>query len=171
MQHRVDAAVAEPRYHYVALLPVTLLVCELLRRATGRLRAAEAPVLILAALATPLLSYNRPKPLLYDPIPARRETETIIERIRTLAAAPPGSGPLCLPNGAFGGIASYVVANPRLEFPGSAALYAIFEPDDTINGRRIYFRRTQPRRAANRHAWPAQREPDHTGRSYRGARM
>ena len=139
VQHRLDAAAGEARYHYVALLPVTLLVVELLRRATRHLRAAEAPVLILAALATPLLSYNRPKPPLYDPVPARHETQSIMTRIRTLAAAPEDSGPLCLPNGAFGGIARYVVANPRLEFPGWAALYAIFEPDDMVNGRRIYF--------------------------------
>jgi hypothetical protein len=31
------------------------------------------------------------------------------------------------------------VPNARLQVPGWAALYAIFEPDDTINGRRIYF--------------------------------
>jgi hypothetical protein len=135
---RVPAAAAEARYHYVALIPITLLVCELLRRATRSLGAAEAPVLVLAALATPVLSYHRPLPLLYDPSPARRETEAILARIHARAAAD-GSGPLCMANGSFSGIASNFVANPRLEFPGWAALYAVFEPDDTINGRRIYF--------------------------------
>jgi hypothetical protein len=70
---RPPAAAREPRYHYVALLPLTLLLCELLRGVASRLRAAQAPVFMLAALATPVLSYDRPQPLLYNPIPARRK--------------------------------------------------------------------------------------------------
>jgi hypothetical protein len=134
--HRVSAAAREPRYHYVALLPATLLVCEVVGAAAGLLATLQAPVLIVAALATPALSWQPRRLALYDPAPARQETQGITARIHALAAVP-SDAPVCLPNQAFSSLD--FVANVRLEFPGWAAVYAIFEPDDTIAGRHIYF--------------------------------
>jgi hypothetical protein len=106
------------------------------------LGTAQAPALLLAALATPLLSYGRDHPPLYSPKDARHETEITLHRIRAAADQQPGDGPVCIRNGDF----SSATSGPRQpkEFPGWAALYAIFEPRNEIGGRRIYFSEKDP---------------------------
>ena len=130
-------SIGVPRYQYVALLPVVLLLSELVGYATSFLRSAQAAVLVVAALATPLLSYARNQKPLYSSTQARRETQITLQRIRALAAAQPGDGPACIRNGDFGSVRPGIPA--RTDFPGWAALYAIFEPSNEIGGRRIYF--------------------------------
>lgn len=132
-----SGAVGASRYQYMALLPVVLLLCEVVGFATSFLRAAQAAVLVVAALATPLLSYRSYSPPLDPAAAARRETEVVFQRIQIRANAQPGNGPVCIRNEDFG---SAKTRNPtRALFPGWAALYAIFEPRNEIAGRRIYF--------------------------------
>ena len=137
----------EPRYQYAALVPVTLLLCEILRPAAALLGRAQTPVGVAAGFATLLLVFGRPHDPLYPTQTIRRDTKNVLQRIRLLARDQPGDGPACIRNGDFSGAGMYV-GRVRPEFPGWAALYAIFDGSETIDGRRIYFVERNPEAVA-----------------------
>jgi hypothetical protein len=59
-----------------------------------------------------------------------------------IAAAPPGAT-VAIPNRDFGSV-GYINVGYRDRFPGTAAVFAIFHPDDVVDGRRVVFTSSDP---------------------------
>jgi len=128
-------AATSARYHYLPLMLVAAAVCLALaplrawRAGAARAVDGAAAAFVLARLA--LLGL---RPLAIDHHDAqRRAVQAVLDRVRAAAlAAPPGSV-VRVENEPFP-----PALIPWL-FPGSAGVFLIFEPADTIAGRRVRF--------------------------------
>ncbi|MGH9643719.1 MAG: hypothetical protein ACRD3Q_15015 [Terriglobales bacterium] len=131
---------ASLRYHYIAGMMVALCVGAVLR---GILPGKHLPpwlsnaaVGIWAAIAlaialrwgTPIFHYDF----------ARRETLYALNGISTLASAAPPGGDVFVANRPFRSIGFFMTMLPD-QFPGWAAIFAMFHPDDMLDGHRVYF--------------------------------
>lgn len=133
------------RYHYLglALLAVLLgLVAHHFARAvplSSRLRSGLLAVWFLVGLA----AYRDLGPAIQHHDKAREGTKRGLAMLRRLIQdAPPGEA-VYIDNRSFPGMTSLAV--PVVSFPGLAAAFTIFFPEDTVDGRRVYFVERSPR--------------------------
>jgi hypothetical protein len=125
---------AEPRYHYVATIPLAAILCVLFDRLGSALalpaRARTALLVVWLAAMTALWARTSWR---IDPHQRDREaTEQVVATIdRTIRAAPAGA-PASLVNQRF----------PPAVFAGWAAVYTIFFPSDADG--RVYFVEADP---------------------------
>lgn len=128
----------QPRYHYAGLIPLTIVLCLLLNHfGTARpLGPMVKTVLLLAWLGLNAVVYNR----LGFPIDHHREakeqTRDVLATIQSRIDAQSPGEDVYIPNRSF--IAFRGLAPPT-HFPGWAAVFVIFYPDNTVDGRRVYF--------------------------------
>jgi len=135
-----------PRYHYAAgaLLGIALVVAlhalaervDLSTGAANRLWAAWAVTFVgmLAFTPHPIEHFD----------PDRRETLAALSAIQQrIAAAPPGA-PVSIPIDPFYSVGTFNIEFRNL-FPGTAALFVIFYPDNVVDGHRITFTSSDPK--------------------------
>lgn len=126
------------RYHYVGLIPLVVGSCLMV----ARLGAGSWPgprakdALLLALLVVLVGGYQRSTWRIDQWETARARTVGALDTIRArIRAAPPGSD-VYLPARAFAPVGGFVT---QAMFPGWAALFAIFFPDDRVEDRRVHF--------------------------------
>jgi len=140
----LGTVVRPTRYHYSAPVGLALALAVILRvlgdgvvwrrAAVGALSAVWVAAIGLANVvaAPPIDLYARAQ---------HRVDVTLAEIGARIAAAPPGQ-PVYIPNRRF---YPYAMPGVELRFPGLAALYAIYFPDDVVDGRRIFFVESDPK--------------------------
>jgi hypothetical protein len=122
------------RYHYVGPLLLTILVCLALQQFAHALSNRAATELLVAWLALSMLSQARCGVAPDDHRQARQATEQVSGAIRAAIAQRPLGEDVYIDNQPF----AQVPLSPTL-FPGWAAVFTIFFPHNTVDGRAVYF--------------------------------
>jgi hypothetical protein len=129
----------EARYQYGGTLALTLVAAVVLSQLSGKLPTRSGVRLIaLVAFAGGLVVCGRRfAPPLTHHEGGRRETEAVLAAIRAqIDAAPPGSA-VYIQNRQF--LSVGLLLRKMTIFPGWAGVFTIFFPDNTVDGRRVYF--------------------------------
>jgi hypothetical protein len=139
-------------YHYSGSLMLTVLICLALSRISTERIGEPAKALALTAWIVGLggaMLYARPP---FDHFDTERTwtDETLRQIAEQVDRAAPGED-VYIPNRIFGGVGPFVIATPT-NFPGWAALFAIYYPTNVIDGHRVFFVEPNERvRAAAQH--------------------
>jgi hypothetical protein len=137
------------RYHYAAQAWLVLAIATAWAVVARRLPATTARALVAAGIVAVLAGHLlRPHPYDLHPLERTMVAKTLAEIRAAAAAAPPGDV-VRIPNRPYGG--APILRRRPFVFPGIAAVFLVFHPDDTIDGRRIVFE------APRDHAEDAQR--------------
>jgi len=132
--------IAQGHYHYTAPLPLAILAALVLAEVARRWQPSAAVARTMLALwfvtlgaalvlaAPPIRHHDR----------ERRVAETTLAQIRTLARSQPAGSDVFIKNRRYFGVGPFVINNPDT-FPGVAAVFAVFYPDQLLEGRRIFF--------------------------------
>lgn len=127
----------QPRYHYAGLVPFTLLICALLARA-GSLhifRPVVKTVALIAVLGLIAGAYATSNFQVDHHFDSRVQVDEVMTSVMSgVGAVQPGDN-VYIPNRSFAGF--FVV--PPTVFPGWAAVFAIYNPTNIIEGRHVYF--------------------------------
>lgn len=131
--------VSADRYHYVAPLALTVLLCMALAQLAPRMarRPWLGRALFVGALVGLTASLAWRPPINNFPWPRRQAAEALAAMHEIIRRAPPGAD-VYLANQPFRGVGPLVIRNPR-GFPGWAALFAIYHPANELEGRRVFF--------------------------------
>jgi len=131
----------EARYQYTATVGLALATTAVLTWAGARLRFAARPIIgFLLAFATLLVAcVIRFRPPINDHVEERRETASVIAAIRAEIAKAPRGADVDIENRRFTAVGPVLANLAMPTFPGWAAVFAIFFPDDTVDGRRVHF--------------------------------
>jgi hypothetical protein len=136
--------VDQPRYHYVASIPIVLLMCLVLSHLAGVawLRMLPRAALLLIALAVGVYVYARSDFRIDDHAAARRHLDDMLRGIAVeVQARPPGSI-VYLENGtaplALGGMPD-AEQKWKWTFPGRAAAFLLVHQGEELDGRRVRF--------------------------------
>lgn len=138
--------ISAARYHYAATLPIVTALFVLLGAADRR-SAWQRPwgdlalALCLAAIAFSMVV--RAPPIDHH-TSARQQAEAALASIRERIEAAPIGAEVLIPNQPFFGVGPMVLARPDL-FPGLAALFAIYFPENVVAGRQVYFVEQDPK--------------------------
>lgn len=138
--------VAQAHYHYSASLPLAMLAALLLNELARRWRpsatsATAALALWYAAFAAVQISAGRP---IEHHGNERRLADQTLAQIKTLVLSQPPGSDVYIRNGVFYGVGPFVIKNPHT-FPGIAGLFAVYHPDQMLEGRRVFFVETEDR--------------------------
>jgi hypothetical protein len=155
--HKTTAQMAATaRYHYVATIPVVLLLCGILDRlrplVAGRpwlepaLLAAWTGVVGVLWLRAPGIDHHDAE---------RAETAELLATVHTLVDASPPGADVYVPNRTFAGVG--FSGATRRTFPGWAAIFMITEPANVVRGRRVHFVESDPAVIDAYRAWPERR--------------
>jgi hypothetical protein len=134
----IDALLALSRYHYVGQLLLMLAICLALQRAVEAISAAAQRAALGAWCVATLALYVCCAADLDHHDAARADVERELAVIRAaISAQAPGE------------VVRIDNTNSTLypfwnHFPGRAALFVIFYPDNTVDGRRVYFVEPNP---------------------------
>jgi len=131
---------AMPRFQYGATFALAIMIGAVLARlgaaVRGSPRAWNAAVLVVAGvLLIGNLGFGSP---IDHHAFARDEVRHVVEAIRAAAAAASPGDDVYIRNQTFFAVGPVMRQRKDL-FPGWAAVYVIFFPDDVIDGRRIHF--------------------------------
>jgi hypothetical protein len=127
----------QPRYHYTALIPVTLLVCLALASiASFRIfpDLVKTVALVWALLAIGITYANSDFQVDHH-AESRSQVDEVMTAVMTSVGAANIGDDVYIPNRSFSG---FFVVPPTI-FPGWAAVFAIYEPSDVVEGRHVYF--------------------------------
>ena len=133
------------RFHYVGTAALAIATCLALAQiaAWWRWSARAGTALLLLWAGLTVLGQQ----LLGLPIrhfdAARWETTWTLEQIRTAARSAPPAADVYIANQVFKSVGLRMIARSDA-FPGWAALYSIYFPDDVLDGRRIRFVEQDP---------------------------
>jgi hypothetical protein len=147
--------VTQGHYHYTAPLPLailtTLVLAELARRWLPS--AAMANIILalwLVTFATVELTAGRP----IDHHDRERQlADRVLGQIKTLVLSQPPGSDVYIKNRLFFGVGPFVIKNPQ-NFPGIAGLFAVYYPDQLLEGRRVFFVEPDPRVLSKLHDRP-----------------
>lgn len=131
----------EARYQYAATVGFALVDVVIVAWAGARVRLPAVFQLATAVAVGAVLAIceRRFAPPINDHTNERRETESVIATIHSLVAnSPPGSD-VYIENKRFFAVGPVIGTAGMPLFPGWAAVFATFFPDDTVDGRRVYF--------------------------------
>ncbi len=127
------------RYQYAGMSMLAVAFCIGLARLGEWLRPRQAVsigLLIAWLWITIALHARLPHPIVHFTW-VRREAEMVVAAVRQrIAAAPPGAD-VYIDNQPFG--STDLVWLPRDRFPGWAGVFAIFFPENVVDGRRVFF--------------------------------
>lgn len=138
--HDAVTAAATARYHYVGMIPLSLLLCCALAQLTRWRRttvASQYAVLALAVLTGGIL-YARATPFLDPHANARNETRAVVARIRAVIDASPRGAEVRIENRPFNS-AGLLLHYFDSGFPGWAGIFALFFPTDVVDGKPVRF--------------------------------
>lgn len=142
----LTALTSSPRFHYAAgaFLSAALALAVYALAVRWRLppRAAHAAFAV-AALTIGWMALGAERPRLDHFDGDRRETERVLREISAAVAAAPPGATVEIPNQQFGSV-GYINVGDRERFPGTAAVFVIFYPENVVAGRRIVFTTNDP---------------------------
>jgi hypothetical protein len=143
-----SSAAVWPRYHYVGSIPLTVMTCILLGAlARGRgMRPRRADALLAGWAAVSLLGWARYAHAIDHHPRDRWEAMGVTGAIRSWVGKAPPGGPAYIGNVPFQSV-DFAGANPGV-FPGWAAIFVAFFPDDVVDGKLVYFVTDSPPIAA-----------------------
>jgi hypothetical protein len=134
LHNAVDAVRLTPRYQYVGQLLLTPLVCVALASLAGR-RSVPRPGILLAMLYG-IMTIGHV--MWYVPIDhhddSRGGVREVMDVVDAAVAGGPPGGTVRIPNRAF-----LHLPLPPVQFPGWAAVFTIYYPDNVVDGRRVQF--------------------------------
>jgi hypothetical protein len=148
---------ATPRYHYVGSLPLTVLVCLILRE-VGRLpwlRTIPASFALTAGLFLWTVGFVRSGLTIDDHQPARDYVARTSRDIVAAAHARPPGSTVYIEN--LSAPLSVAPMGGRTFFPGPAGLFVLMEPDDRLDGRALRFIERDPNILAYHRTRPSSR--------------
>ena len=127
-----------PRYHYLGPLALIATSCLVLAAAAERVRlpARAKDVLLGSLLASIVVAHGHGQWRMNDWATERQQTSEFLGAIRRAALARPPGADVYIRNRMF--TPAGPLLPPRV-FPGWAAAFVIFFPDDTVEGRRVRF--------------------------------
>jgi hypothetical protein len=130
--------ISQPRYHYAGLVPVTIMLCVLLSYVGSQLRLRPPFTSALLALSLVLLiaAYARSGFTVDNHDLAKRQTQAALDTIQSQIDAQVAGTDVYIDNRGF---APFPGGVPKPQFPGWAAAFVIFYPDNTVAGRRVHF--------------------------------
>jgi hypothetical protein len=132
-------AVVQQRYHYVAPIPLAIVLCIMLHQLAPRHgRGVAGVTLLLVWAGFTFYSYRHARPFLDLHPNTRAETNMVLNGVRAQVAAAPAGADVYIPNRDFKSVGHLLVGNPA-GFPGWAAIFAVFYPDNVVDGRRVHF--------------------------------
>jgi hypothetical protein len=138
-----------PRYHYVATLPLTIILTCCLAQLTTLPRRSpflQHGILLVAVILAATL-YVRAPPFLDPHRRARSETMQVVEQIRAaIAEAAPGDE-VRIVNRRFMSV-GVMLSNRLADFPGWAGIFVMFFPSNVVDGHRVYFVSDDPKLVA-----------------------
>ena len=132
------------RYHYLGLVGFVMLISAVVQRVSAKMRPnprvadallASWVVLNLAAYAVSPFPLDRQDQ-------ARRQTESTLSALRAEIASGVPGGQVRIRNRNFPALPA--IAVPYTLFPGWAAVFVAFFPENTVDGRRVYFIQRNP---------------------------
>jgi hypothetical protein len=128
------------RYQYVPLLPVTLGLCLALAALDRRrpLPIALKRSLLAAWIAAAAAAHFWLGRGIDNHLFARKAAARTVEEIRKLVDAAPAGQDVYIANRVFTGVGPLMIKNPHL-FPGWAAAFTIFFPENIVDGKRVFF--------------------------------
>jgi hypothetical protein len=134
------------RYHYVAGLPILVVLCLALQEIgrIGWLRRVPRALLLIVALAFVVRSYARSTFRVQQNAAARGAAMRALQSIAAEARMQPPGATVYLENG----VSSPVLLGPVMvdsDFPGRAALLLITQYDDVVEGRPVRFVERNPK--------------------------
>jgi len=140
-----------PRYHYAALASIAVSVAFVLAEAGKRFSwiADGAPLvrrwlppaaalLWMAAAAIPCAMAARTIDFKFDPWSRRALDQARAAFAREIEATAPGAD-VYIENTGFAALGMMAPLIPRIEFPGTAAVYVFLNPEGAPGDRRVYF--------------------------------
>lgn len=134
-----DSLIQAVRYHYAALVPLTLLVCTVLApfgEWRGARRAGEIALAVWFLLFAVVQATAGPP---FDRHAEQRQlADSAIATLRRLVTSIPAGEPAYIENRPFFGVGPFVISNPA-NFPGWAALFVVYSRSDTIDGHPVFF--------------------------------
>lgn len=133
------AAATHTRFHYAAAALLALIVGLIAARALSERATRRALPAYLAAWALAALLWNPPLELNAK---QRAETALVLRSLRNLIAAAPPGAPVRVQNRAFHAAGTPVIS--LLDFPGWAGVFAIYYPQNTVQGHAIQFVERSP---------------------------
>jgi hypothetical protein len=136
--------VAQRRYHYVGFLLVAVLVCIVLVDLAARVRlpAALKAAALLVWIGITAAAYGALRPPIDHHDEVRAAVGEVLASIRAQAEDAPAGQPVYVSNRYFDPVPPYLF---RFEdFPGWAAVFVVFQPENTIDGRHVYFMQLRP---------------------------
>jgi hypothetical protein len=141
--------VDQPRYHYVASIPIVLLACLVLQHlgGVGWLRTMPHVPLLLVGLAAGVYGYARSDFRIDDHGSARRHLDDMVRGIAVEVAARPAGSIVYLENGKAplelgGGFEAD--SKWKWLFPGRAAAFLLTHHGEKLDGRRVRFIERDP---------------------------
>jgi hypothetical protein len=140
-----EKLIMQEHYHYTAPLPLAILTALMLADLGRRWRLSAATANILLALwvvtfATVQLTAGRA----IDHHDWERElAEKELAQIGASVLSQPAGSDVYIKNRRFFGVGPFVIKNLR-NFPGIAGLFAVYYPDQLLEGRRVFFVEPDP---------------------------
>lgn len=128
------------RYHYLASLPFAVALCLILSQlhAWRPLGRAAGTALVAGWIGATAIGFLADGRRIDNHDAERRITTAAVAQLqRQIDAAAPGAD-VYIENRPFTGVGPFLVRNPKV-YPGLAALFAVFFPDNTVDGRRVLF--------------------------------
>jgi hypothetical protein len=138
--------ISAPRYHYAATLPIATALFVLLgaarRRSPWQPRRGDAALAVaLAVIGFSMIVRARP---IDHHAGARQQAEAALASIRERIEAAPMGADVRIPNQLFRGVGPMILGRLDL-FPGLAAVFAIYFPENVVAGRRVFFVEEDPK--------------------------
>ncbi len=132
-------AVVQPRYHYVGQMPLTIIVALMLSRLAVwvRLRMLWKELLLAAWLGLVAFAFDRADFRIDHHISARRETTAVVETLQAMIDGTSENN-VYIRNDLFRSVGPMLVGYLP-GFPGWAAIFTIYYPDNVVDGKRVYF--------------------------------
>jgi hypothetical protein len=131
--------VGTERYHYVGFLTLTLLLCVILATlATGTyVRPAIKNLLLLSSLVVIGTGFAFKRPAVDHHAEARGSTEFALRWMKARIDGSPPHQVVYFHNRGFEATPPYWI--PPAQFPGWAAVYVIFHPENSVDGKPVRF--------------------------------
>ena len=127
------------RYHYVGQLLLTIMLCILLNQIAPAVAGRVRTLALVGWYGVALFVYARFGTPIDIHLKAEQDTQAVLASIREAIEAQPPGQPVYIANRFF---APLPVPPPM--FPGWAGAFTIFYPDNTVDGRRVYFVESSP---------------------------
>lgn len=130
----------QPHYHYTATLPLAILAALLLAELARRWRPSAAVASAMLALwyATFTAVQLTAGPAIEHHHREKQLADRDLAQIKALVLSRPPGSDVYIRNRLFYGVGPFVIKNPQ-NFPGIAGLFAVYYPNQMLEGRRVFF--------------------------------